>query len=198
VSKKVVAILGTYRKGGTIDRAVEAILEGSRSKRATTRKIYLMEKHLEFCTNCRQCVQEPGPERGRCRQQDDLESILTEIETADAVVLASPVNLGNTTAIFRRFMERLIGYAYWPWGKPAPEPRSRVQALKAALVASSAAPGFMIPLFSGTSAALRNTAKVLGGRPVAGLWIGGAAGEVDQALPARVMARAQRIGRKLV
>jgi hypothetical protein len=198
VSKKVVAILGTYRKGGTIDTAVEAILDGSRSKRATTRTIYLMEKHLEFCTNCRQCVQEPGPERGRCKHKDDLESILTAIETADAVVLASPVNLGNTTAIFRRFMERLIGYAYWPWGKPAPEPRSRVQTLKAALVASSAAPGFMIPLFSGTRAALRKTAKMLGARPVASLWIGLAAGEFHHELPNRVLARARRIGRKLV
>ena len=198
MSKKVVAILGTYRKGGTIDRAVEAILEGSRSKRATTRTIYLVEKHLEFCTNCRQCVQEPGPERGKCRHQDDLESILTEIESADAVVLASPVNLGNTTAIFRRFMERLVGYAYWPWGKPAPAPRSRVQALKAALVASSGAPGFLIPLFTGTSAALRKTAKVLGARPVASLWIGRSAGEVHYKLPARLLARARRIGRKLV
>jgi hypothetical protein len=198
VSKKVVAIVGTYRKGGTIDSAVEAILDGSRSRRASTRTIYLMDQHLEFCTNCRQCVQEPGLERGRCRHKDDLESILTEIETADAVVLASPVNLGNTTAIFRQFMERLIGYAYWPWGKPAPEPRSRVQTLKAALVASSASPGFMIPLFTGTGAALRKTAKVLGARPVASLWIGLAAGEVHHKLPDRVLARARRIGRKLV
>lgn len=198
MSKKVVAILGTYRKGGTIDTAVEAILEGARSKRAITRTIYLTEQHLEFCTNCRQCVQDPGPERGRCRHQDDLELILTEIETADAVVLASPVNLGNTTAIFRRFMERLIGYAYWPWGQSAPEPRSRVQTLKAALVASSAAPGFMIPLFSGTGAALRKTAKVLGAKPVASLWIGGTADKVHHKLSAGLLARARRIGMKLV
>jgi putative NADPH-quinone reductase len=198
VSKKVVAILGTYRKGETIDTAVEAILDGARSEQATTRTIYLTDHHLAFCTNCRRCVQEPGPERGRCRHQDDLESILTEIETADAVVLASPVNLGNTTAIFRRFMERLIGYGYWPWGQSAPEPRSRIQTLKAALVASSAAPGFMIPLFSGTSAALRKTAKVLGAKPVASLWIGLTAGEVHHQLSARLLARARRIGMKLV
>lgn len=198
MSKKVVAILGTYRKGGTIDTAVEAILEGARERGASTRTIYLIDQHLEFCTNCRQCVQEPGPERGKCRHQDDLEWILSEIETADAVVLASPVNLGNTTAIFRRFMERLIGYAYWPWGQSAPKPRSRVQTLKAALVASSAAPGFMIPLFTGTSAALRKTAKVLGAKPVASLWIGLTAGEVHHKLSARVLARVRRIGMKLV
>jgi putative NADPH-quinone reductase len=196
--RKVVAILGTYRKGGAIDTAVEAILEGARAKRATTRTIYLTDHHLEFCTNCRQCVQEPGPERGKCRHQDDLETILTEIETADAVVLASPVNLGNTTAIFRRFMERLIGYAYWPWGQSTPAPRSRVQTLKAVLVSSSAAPGFMIPLFSGTRAALRKTAKVLGAKPVASLWLGLSAGKVPHKLSEGMVARARHIGMKLV
>jgi hypothetical protein len=198
MGKKVVAILGTYRKGGTIDTAVEAILEGARSRRARTSTIYLTEKHIEFCSNCRYCTQEPGLERGKCRQKDDLESILTEIEAADAVVLASPVNFGNATAIFRRFMERLIGYAYWPWGQPAPRGRSHVPALKAALVASSAAPGFMIPLFSGTRTALRMTAKVLGAKPVASMWIGLSAGAPHHALSARQTARARRIGLKLV
>lgn len=198
MSKKVVAVLGTYRKGGTLDAAVEAMLEGARAKRATTSTIYLTDKHLEFCTNCRQCTQEPGPERGKCRQDDDLESILSEIEAADALVLASPVNCGNATAIFRRFMERLVGCAYWPWGQPAPRARSHVHTLKAALVATSAMPGFLIPIATGTKKALRTTAKMLGAKPVAGLWIGLAAGEPDHKPSPRVLERARRIGMKLV
>jgi putative NADPH-quinone reductase len=198
VGKKVVAILGTYRKGGTLDMAVEAILEGARTRRASTSTVYLTDKHIEFCTNCRQCTQEPGPERGRCRQADDLEAIVSEIEAADAVVLASPVNFGNTTAIFRRFMERLIGCAYWPWEKATPAPRTHVRTLKAALVATSAAPGFMIPLFSGARKALRLTAKILGAKPVASLWIGLSGTELNQKPSARMLARARRIGMRLV
>ncbi len=198
MGKKVVAILGTYRKGGTIDTAVEAILEGARKKRAATQTIYLSDSHIEFCKNCRQCTQEPGVERGKCVQNDDMESILAKIEASDAVVLASPVNLGNTTAIFRRFMERLVGYGYWPWGKTAPRARSRVNTLKAALVASSAGPGFVIPLLTGTRKALYTTARALGAKPVASLWIGLAAREPHQQLSARTLARARRIGAKLV
>ena len=198
VGKKVVAILGTYRKGETIDQAVEAILEGARGRRASTHAIYLTDQHLEFCKNCRQCTQEPGPERGKCQTRDDLESILTEIETADALVLASPVNFGNSTAIFRQFMERLIGCAYWPWGQAAPRARTHVHTLKAALVASSATPGFMIPLFTGTKTALRLTAKLLGAKPVASFWIGLSAGDSHRRLSARQRARALRIGTKLV
>src|ERR1035438_8317769 len=83
MSIKVVAIVGSYRKGGAIDNAVEAVLEGAREKGAQTRTIYLTDQHLEFCTNCRKCTQPPGAERGQCAQQDDLEAILKEIEAAD-------------------------------------------------------------------------------------------------------------------
>jgi len=197
VGKKVVAVLGTYRKGGTLDAAVEAMLEGARARRAATSTIYLVDKRIEYCTNCRQCSQAPGPERGKCHLQDDMDAILTEIEAADAVVLASPVNCGNTTAVFRCFMERLMGTAYWPWGQPSPKPRSKVRTLKAALVATSAMPGFLIPITTGTKTALRSTARVLGARPVASLWIGLSAGEPDHKPSAKVLAKARRIGRKL-
>jgi NADPH-dependent FMN reductase len=198
VGKKVVAVLGTYRKGGTLDAAVEAILEGARARRAATSTIYLTDKHIGFCTNCRNCTQVPGPERGRCVLNDDLDSIVRQIEAADAVVLASPVNCGNATAIFRCFMERLIGYAYWPWGQPAPKARSTVRALKAVLVASSAMPGFLIPIATGTRTALRMAANILGAKPVASLWIGLSAGEPDHKPSQRVLARARRIGMRLV
>jgi multimeric flavodoxin WrbA len=89
MGKKVVAIIGSYRRGGTVDTAVEVVLEGARSRGASAHTIYLTEKHVEFCKNCRTCVQQPGLERGKCVQQDDLESILTEIDAADAIVRAA-------------------------------------------------------------------------------------------------------------
>jgi hypothetical protein len=198
MSRKVVAIVGSYRRGGAIDSAVEAVLEGARRRRAETHTIYLSEQHVEFCTNCRQCTQSPGPGRGKCVQQDDLDKIVTEIEMADAVVLATPVNCYNATAVFRQFMERLIGCAYWPWRMPAPRARSKVKTLRAALIASSAMPGFLIPLCTGTAKALRVTAGMLGARPVGKLWIGLAAAEPLHLLSPRTLKRARRLGMKLV
>lgn len=197
MGKKVLAIVGSYRKGGTTDSAVEAVLEGAREKGAETRTIYLICQHLEYCTNCRECTQTPGPERGKCGQQDDLEPILQEIEAADALVLGSSVNHGNVTALFRTFMERLTGFAFWPWGQNAPSGRSKKQPRKAVLVASSAAPGFFIPLLTGASRALRVTAKILGAKTVGSLWIGFAAGEPHHALSNKVRERARRMGWKL-
>ena len=194
---KVVAITGSYCPGGIIDSAVEAILEGAREKGAVTHTVRLTDQHIEFCTNCRQCTQAPGAERGKCALQDDLEPILAEIEAADAIVLGSPVNYGNVTAVFRRFMERLIGCAYWPWDQAMPKVRRKTPPRKAVLVASSAMPGFLIPLLSGAASALRTTAKMVAARPVGCLWIGLAAQEPHSPLSPRDRNRARHIGRKL-
>ncbi|HUV70723.1 MAG TPA: flavodoxin family protein [Terracidiphilus sp.] len=194
---KVVAIVGSYRKGGTIDSTVEAVLAGAREKGAKTVTFYLTDKHIEFCTNCRQCTQEPGERRGNCKQQDDLEPMLRQIEAADALVLGSPVNYYNVTAIFRRFMERLLGYAYWPWKQAAPKWRKKKVSKKAVLIASSAAPGFLIPLATGAARALRLTARVLGAKPVGHMWIGLVAGEPHHNLSARNRERARQLGRQL-
>ena len=194
---KVVAVVGSYRKGGTTAGAVEAILEGAREKGAETVTFYLTDKHIEFCTNCRECMQQSGGERGKCPQHDDLEPMLQEIESADALVLGSPVNCGNVTAIFRRFMERLVGLAYWPWGQNAPAPRSKQTGRKAILVASSAMPGFLIPMVGGAAAALRKTAQLLGAKTIGRLWIGLAAGEPDHPISAKQAEQARRMGRRL-
>jgi putative NADPH-quinone reductase len=192
--KHIVAVVGSYRRGGTIDAAVNTILEAARENGAETHVIHLTDQHIEFCQNCRQCTQEPGETRGKCAQHDDLEEILDEIDSADAVILASPVNCYNVTAIFRRFMERLVGAAYWPWGANAPEVRTRKRPRKAFLVASSAMPGFLIPPATGAARALRLTASMLGARPEGHLWIGLAAQAPYQALSPRTLRRARRLG----
>ncbi len=120
MAKKVVAIVGSYRKGGTVDTAVDAVLAGARERGADTNKIYLLDQHIEYCRNCRACTQAEGMARGECAIHDDMAAIFDEIESADAVVLGSPVNFYNVTAVFRTFLERLLGCVYWPWGQASP------------------------------------------------------------------------------
>lgn len=197
MSSRVVAIVGSYIKGGTTDSAVDAVLAGAREKGAITHTIYLNDKQLHYCKNCRKCTLQAGPERGHCEQQDDLEPILAEIESSDAVVLGSPVNFGNVTAVFRTFLERLIGCFYWPWDQGTPKPRGKERKRKAALVATAGMPAVFIPVFTGVGRTLRLTAKLLGARPVGHLWIGLSAMEPRHTISARARERARRIGWKL-
>lgn len=197
MSTKILAIVGSYRKNGIAERAVEAVLEGARAGGAETRTILLRDMSMEFCTNCRTCTQQPGEARGKCAQKDDLEDILATAEEADAVVLASPVNYYNATALFRRLLERLLGYVYWPWGAKAPQLRSKRQPRKSVLVASAAMPGFLIPFATGAPRALRTASRMMGAKPIGHLWIGLIAGEPLVPLPATVHDRALRLGKKL-
>jgi len=197
MARKILAIVGSYRKEGVTDSAVQAILAAAREKGALTNVIYLTEHHIEFCTNCRRCSQTPGPDRGPCLQKDDMQSILEQLESADAIVLSSPVNCGNVTAIFRRFMERLMGFAYWPWGHPFPTTRRKSRNTDAVLVSTSAMPALMMPLVTGAAKALKQTASVLGCRVIGTQWIGLAAREPLHALSKSELARARKLGYRL-
>jgi multimeric flavodoxin WrbA len=195
---KVVAIVGSYRKQGTIDQAIDTILAAAREKGAATEKIYLADHQIEFCTNCRACTQAPGASRGKCVHQDEFEAVMASIDAADVVVLGSPVNFGNVTAIFRRFMERLASTVYWPWGQKIPSPRNKSHNKHAVLVTSSAAPALFARLFSGSLNALKTTANALGARPVATLCIGFAAMHPQQPLSKSARRRARSIGLGMV
>jgi multimeric flavodoxin WrbA len=112
-------------------------------------------------------------------------------------VLGSPVNYGGVTAVFRTFLERLIGYTFWPWGQPSPMARVKRASRKAVLVATSGMPGFMIPIFTGVSATLHRAAQMLGAKTVGSMWIGLSAMEPLHPLSARTRERARRMGWKL-
>ena len=194
---RITAIVGSYRKEGIIDTAVDEILASAREEGAETTKIYLIDRHIEFCTNCRSCTQQDGVQRGECPIADEMDKILDEIERSDAVVLASPVNFGTVTAIMKRFIERLTCYAYWPWGANAPKMRNKSKGKRAIVVASSAAPGIIARLASPIVKQLKNAADVLGARTIGVLFIGFAAKELRQELGARSRGKARLLGKKL-
>jgi multimeric flavodoxin WrbA len=196
--KTIIAIVGTYRKGGVIDTAVDEILRAARDGGAQTSKIYLVDKHIEFCTNCRTCMQQPGLTRGTCRHSDDMAGILDQVDFADGLVLASPVNFYNVTAVTRRFMERLSVYGYWPWGKGAPKFRIAKSGKKALLVTSSAAPAFIGKIFYRPAlTALKGIAQCFGAKVIAKLYLGMVAQQPDATFDKKDFARAYSAGLKL-
>ncbi|HBG25999.1 MAG: NAD(P)H dehydrogenase [Planctomycetes bacterium GWF2_41_51] len=195
---KILAIVGTYRKGGIIDSAVDEILSVVEENGGQTEKIYLIDKHIEFCTNCRKCTQSEGEHYGRCFHNDDMEEILQKIENADGLVLASPVNFYNVTAVMRRFIERLVCFAYWPWGKAgAPKLRSKIRSKKAVIVTATAMPAIMQQLFTGAPRILKSIAKLLGAKKIDSLIIGMIAVNERETLPEKYVQKARKAGQRL-
>jgi len=194
---KITAIVGTYRKGGAIDSAVDEILDAAREEGAEATKIYLIDKHIEFCTNCRTCTQQEGASRGQCPIDDDMGDILDAIERSDAVVLASPMNFSTVTAVTKRFIERLVCFAYWPWGTNIPKIRNPRKTKRAVVVTSSAAPSLLARLTTRLVGLLKSGAGLLGAKTVGVLFVGLAAGESQPDIGAHARRKARRLGRKL-
>lgn len=195
--QKVIGIVGSYRKEGMIDSAVSEILQEAQKQGAETCKIYLSDLNIEFCTNCRTCMQPPGLERGACVLEDDMDALLTEIEQSDYLVVGAPVNINNLNALTRKFIERCVGFSYWPWGKAIPKIRKKTVSKRVVLVSSSAAPAWLGRYFSGAMSAFKILNKLIGAKTVGILWIGMVNQEHIQ-LSRRDKSRAQMLGRKLL
>lgn len=192
----ITAIVGSYRKGGTIESAVDEILDSGREQGAEVHKVNLLDAHVEFCANCRACAQEPGPQRGDCPLEDDMADILDRLDASDAFILASPMNFGTVTALMKRFIERLICYGYWPWGK-LPEERRKEKKKRAVVVASCAAPGWLGRLTTSIVKVMKKPARLLGAGKVHVLFIGGAGREKEAELSEKHRKKARKLGRKL-
>ena len=121
----LLAISGSYRDDGTIDQAVAIAVAAARRAGAEVEVVHLRNYPIGFCRNCRECTQVTGDVPGQCVLHDGMATLIRKIETADGFILASPTNFYTVTAIFKRFMERLVVYAYWPWGAHGPRFRNR-------------------------------------------------------------------------
>lgn len=201
--KKVVGIVGSYRKGHVIDDAVSEVLRGAESGGAEVSKIYLVDKNIEFCNNCRNCMQNEGIKRGKCVFNDEMEDILKQIDQADAVVIGSPMNFGTVTALTKRFIERLICYAYWPWGTAMPKFRVKKPTKKAVVITSSCMPSLIGKILSagdlgGCINLLKKAAKTMGAKTQTDLWFGLAAKNKEDGLDDKGKAKAFAAGKRLV
>lgn len=196
---KILAINGSYRENGFTDQTVEALAQAVVAAGAEIETLFLRNYPIEFCLNCRACTQQPGAAPGECVHHDGMRELIEKIEQADCFILAAPTNMGSVTAIFKRFMERLVVYAYWPWDMNGPQYR-KVQApkKKAILVSSCAAPAFLGRWFFGTNKQLKMTAKVIGAEIVGTLFTGMIAKEQQPKLPAGMCSKINALAKKLV
>lgn len=196
---KILAINGSYRDDGITDQTVEALAQAIEAAGAEVEIILLREYPIEFCLNCRACTQQPGAVPGECVYHDGMQELIDKIERADGYILAAPTNFGSVTAIFKRFMERLAVYAYWPWDTIGPRYRkARAPRKKALLVSSCAAPGIIGRWFFGTEKQLKMTAKVIGAEVVGSLFTGMIAKEQHPKLPEGVRARIKALAGRVV
>jgi multimeric flavodoxin WrbA len=197
MATKILGIVGSYRKGGVIDAMISEVLAAARKQGAETEKIYLMDKRLDYCRNCRACTQAPGVDPGICVIDDDMAAILDRYLQSDGIVIGAPVNFGNVNALTRTFIERLVCFAYWPWGKAQPGLRKKNRGKRAVLITSTAMPAVIARFATGAKRALESAASAMGAETVAYIPVGMISMEEQPKLPERAMRKAHEAGKKL-
>ena len=194
----ILAITGSYHRNGIISQAVNLLVDELGNKGFQTEHLHLPDCHIEFCSNCRHCTLQPGTAPGPCAIDDDMDILIDKIEQAERLILAAPVNFGAVTAIYKRFLERLIPYAYWPFDKPYPDFRKKQITKKAVLLTATAMPGIMARFTTNAMHSLKFTAKTVGAKPADKVYIGFASGSEHPELTGKNRKRLKQAAARLM
>ncbi len=98
---KVLGIAGSPRRGGNTDLLLAEVMRGATSRGAKVKTIILNDLKIAPCQHCDGCL-----ETGRCKVEDDMQMVYRELEDADRIVLASPIQFMGVTAQMKTMIDR--------------------------------------------------------------------------------------------
>ena len=97
----MLGIAGSPRRGGNTDLLLAEVMKGAASRGAEVKTIILNDLKITPCQHCDACL-----ETGRCKYQDDMQMVYQELEQADRIVLASPIQFMGLTAQVKAMIDR--------------------------------------------------------------------------------------------
>lgn len=101
--KKILAVVGSPRKGGNTDVLLDRMAEGARREGGDVEKIYLSDLKITECDGCHRCWQ------GRdCSKDDDMSALYATIAGADAFIFGTPVYWYGPTGLMKLFIDRFV------------------------------------------------------------------------------------------
>ncbi len=98
---KVLGIAGSPRRGGNTNLLLAEVMKGAVSRGAEVKTIILNDLKITPCQHCDACL-----EAGKCKIEDDMQMVYRELEEADRIVLASPIQFMGVTAQMKAMIDR--------------------------------------------------------------------------------------------
>jgi len=98
---KVLGIAGSPRRGGNTNLLLAEVMKGAASRGAEVKTIILNDLKITPCQHCDACL-----EAGKCKIEDDMQMMYRELEEADRIVLASPIQFMGVTAQMKAMIDR--------------------------------------------------------------------------------------------
>ncbi len=121
---KILVLNSSFRKDGNTQRTVECIMEeyikmaGIKNNPPEFETIYLAYEDIWSCRGCRACFDKG---EGSCPNKDGVPAIKASLDSADGVILASPVYVEDINGIMKNWIDRMAYNNHRPslMGKPA-------------------------------------------------------------------------------
>jgi multimeric flavodoxin WrbA len=98
---RVLGIAGSPRKNGNTDMLLTEFMRGAASRGAVIKTIFLRELKFNTCIHCDGCLKD-----GHCVIKDEMQQIYPEMEQADIIIIASPIQFMGVTAPMKAMIDR--------------------------------------------------------------------------------------------
>jgi len=146
---RVLCIAGSPRRNGNSDRLLAACMEGVEEAGGIAIRLVAADAGVSPCRGCHRCSS-----TGQCVVDDGMDDVYALIDSADAIVVASPVFFATVPAVLKTIYDRC--QPYWARRYVLGEPAVEHKRPGAALIVGGGGDPF------GTSCAITPTNSVFG------------------------------------
>lgn len=101
---KIVILVGSTRRNGNTDLLSQAFAKGAMENGNEVETISVADHKVAPCKGCNVCFEKDGHE---CIQRDDMAEIYYKLQSADILVIASPVYFYGISAALKAIIDRL-------------------------------------------------------------------------------------------
>jgi multimeric flavodoxin WrbA len=121
----VLCIAGSPRRHGNSEQLLDALVEGVAAAGGEPVKLVVRDAGIGACMGCQGCL-----EAGVCVRSDGMGDVYRELESADAIAVATPVYFATVPAVLKALLDRCQPYwvRRYVLGEPRP-PRRRPGAI---------------------------------------------------------------------
>lgn len=113
---RVLCIAGSPRRGGNSDRMLDALERGVREAGGVPVRVVAADSGVAACRGCNACSS-----TGECVVRDGMDAVYPLLDSADALVVATPVYFASVPAVLKALYDRC--QPYWARRYVLGEPR---------------------------------------------------------------------------
>lgn len=106
LSKNILVLTGSPRKGGNSDKLAEAFIVGAQQAGHTTVKYTTADKNVKGCIDCQTCFKNGAA----CSIPDDFSGLAPLLEQADMVVFTTPMYWFSFPAQLKAAIDKLYSF----------------------------------------------------------------------------------------